>query len=483
MNLGVLLLYCNDNPRVTTFTRNWAEAAVKTVADYFYVQSGGRESITFKVFEWAQLTMPSTQWGALGMGAGPAVRADYINPSSDQYTHVLIGIDVPGASDGTTPLPLPYTYLAAQDFLPTSICHELGHVFGAPDAWGETASGAVRYLNHWCVMGGTRFPYSFPIASLSDPAASPAGLDVGGPSMAAPSLLATGWANPQQPGVTEDLTDSTSVFMAGGVATQLSALTGAPGPGWARPPLVIRYDDLLVEYRVRAPDGWDRAIPDPGPDAAGWIVVHRSTIGDPPTATFVKAMKAAPGNTLVLGEDNPLDIFHDGPLVLTVLIADAANDTVRLTFSRRAAQPLPQHTGTGSRGASSYAGVIIWTHAMGTTIVARHSPLLPILTTLTTVSALHSAQLVATSEEADGLAQRTAQMIEELHEQVARLPATPKRSPLAEALERVTELRAASERYSNIDGDVAREFVDLSRDQLAGVERALADAVEAEAGG
>ena len=33
MNLGVLLLYCNDNPRVTTFTRNWAEAAVKTVAD------------------------------------------------------------------------------------------------------------------------------------------------------------------------------------------------------------------------------------------------------------------------------------------------------------------------------------------------------------------------------------------------------------------------------------------------------------------
>ena len=74
MNLGVLLLYCEDNPRVTAFTRDWAEVAVQSVADYVLAQSGGRESVSFEVFEWHELQMTSTQWGDLGMAAGPAVR-------------------------------------------------------------------------------------------------------------------------------------------------------------------------------------------------------------------------------------------------------------------------------------------------------------------------------------------------------------------------------------------------------------------------
>jgi hypothetical protein len=476
VNLGVLLLYCNDNPRVTTFTRNWAEAAVQSVADYVFAQSAGRESVSFKVFDWYELDMTSAEWLALGMGAGAAVRpkvADALDVDLDPYTHILIGIDVPGASGGTTPGV--YTYLAARNFTPQMICHELGHRFGADDAWGDTPMGPQRYQNAWDVMGARGFPATFTVPALVDSAAP--GLGQAGPGMTAPSLVTTGWLDPQQQGAMLDLTGSGSIFMAGGVAAELSALTGAPGPGWTRPPVAIRYFDKFIEYRVRAANGWDRGIPDPGPDASGWVVAQRSDTGE---ATLMNTMKAVAGNTLVLGTDDPLDLFHDGPLRITVLSADAAGNTVRLSLQRRAAQTPPHSTGAPSTVSSRHPGVVVWTPGTGTVHVPTHSVLVPILTTLATVSTLHDAQLVATSEEAEVISQCTARAIEELQGQLSRLPAMPTRSPLAEALERVSELRDSSERNgSSYD---AREFVNLSRQRLVDVERTLRDAVMAERG-
>ena len=105
--------------------------------------------MTFKVFEWKRLAMTSTEWSAYGMGVGAVVRPMVIDSADDPHTHVVIGIDVPGASGGTTPVP--YTYLAAQNFLPNSICHELGHVLsppwnGAPWHAGSSASVSPAYI-------------------------------------------------------------------------------------------------------------------------------------------------------------------------------------------------------------------------------------------------------------------------------------------------------------------------------------------------
>ena len=62
---------------------------------------------------------------------------------SNSFDHVLIGIDVPGASGGTTLGA--YTFLAAQNFSPSSIAHESGHSFGASDAFQESPVGNIRY--------------------------------------------------------------------------------------------------------------------------------------------------------------------------------------------------------------------------------------------------------------------------------------------------------------------------------------------------
>jgi hypothetical protein len=113
--------------------------------------------------------------------------------------------------------------------------------------------------------------------------------------------MATGWLDGARHGLTLDLTGADLTYHGGRVET-LSALAGAPPPGllWTRPPLVIRYDDLLVEYRVPAADGWDRGLPRPGTDAIGWVVVHRSAPGGPMVADYVTSVGAAPGATLVL---------------------------------------------------------------------------------------------------------------------------------------------------------------------------------------
>ncbi len=160
----------------------------------------------------------------------------------ENIDHVLIGIDVPGAGGGTTPGA--YTYLAAQNFTPQLIAHELGHRFGADDAFRDAPGGPIRYENQFCAMGAG-WPATFGHPELADPNA--VGLDATGPNMSAPTLLATTWLDPEQPNVALDLT-GTDVVTEGRVET-LSVLAGAPPPGWSGPPL----DDPVPRPGVRVP--------------------------------------------------------------------------------------------------------------------------------------------------------------------------------------------------------------------------------------
>jgi hypothetical protein len=119
MNVAVLLFYCNDNPRETGFTRDWAEKAVQVTGDYLAAQSAGRVTVTWQVFEWVELDMTAAQWIALSAqgitSVLPVVQAQLGDAVDlDGFDHYLVGIDVQGAGGGTTPGN--YTYLAAQNF-------------------------------------------------------------------------------------------------------------------------------------------------------------------------------------------------------------------------------------------------------------------------------------------------------------------------------------------------------------------------------
>lgn len=485
MNLGVLLLYPQEGRTMSSFTREWAERAIQRVADYVLAQSGGRETISFKVYDWIEVPFTAAEWSALGYNEYPLLRPSIEKAlgeretpkvpsvSLGQYTHILIGVDHPQSiGGGTTPGPKRDTsYVSAVNFNPSYVAHELGHSYGAGDASGETAKGPVIYENHFCVMGSRSFPYTFTDDTLADPNNPPI-LNQSGPGMSAPTLMATGWLNENEHGMSLDLSDST--LSSGGRIEELSALAGAPGPLGTRPPLVIRYYDLLVEYRVGVPDGWDRGLPDPGVGAGGYLVMHRSSPGTP-RARYVDSVAVEPGAVLVSGKDNPFDIFNRGPLKLSVLSFNAAARTVRLNVSRRAARPPLSGT--------TYEAVnhgMVWTPKKGFTPVPPHSPLLNVLEEVARVYALQELLAIASDDEVPGLSEETLRALRTLQQSVAELGVEPSVSPLAHALESISKLHGISERLhsSTDDREMTREFVEASRQQLAEVERILANAVE-----
>lgn len=251
-----------------------------------------------------------------------------------------------------------------------------------------------------------------------------------------------------------DLTAEPGVFHAGGVVAELSAQSGAPGMPWTKPPLALRYGDILVEYRVRGSTGPDRGLPDPG----RWIVVHSSP-ADAPVAELVQAVPATPGGWAVCGTDNVLDLFHDGPLQILVMSVDEAAGTARIAFSRRRARPLEQ------QGVGAGDGVLVFVPGVGFKPIPPHSPLVGIVEKVAAVHILQQAQRAAANGELPALAERTRDAVAELAEladRTARLSAGPVRSPLEEALSYITELRQNGTRP-----DPAR---------LAAVEAALAAA-------
>ena len=171
LRVGVFLLFCNDNPRVTTFSRDWAARAMDVIGRYFSTQSGRRQSVVSTVTDWIQLPITTQDWMSVS-----AAGIDSVRPLIEQQTgvaienidHVLIGIDVPGAGGGTTPGA--YTYLAAQNFTPQLIAHELRTPFGADDAFRDAPGGPIRYENQFCAMGAGCWQ---PSAILSSPTPTP----------------------------------------------------------------------------------------------------------------------------------------------------------------------------------------------------------------------------------------------------------------------------------------------------------------------
>lgn len=476
MNLGVLLLYCQEG-RTTSFTRDWAEGAIGRVADYFFAQSGGRETITFKVFDWIKLAQSEAEWSGLGFGAYSTLRPsieEELGESLAPFTHVLIGIDHSQASGGTTPGAL--TYLAASNFTPSFVAHELGHRYGADDAFGETAAGPERYRNRFCVMGALGWPAVFVDNAISDPTAPM--LNQSGPGMSAPTLLATGWLKEDEQGLGVDLTGS-NLFSSAGSVHELSALEGAPGVTGIRPPVLIRFQDSVIEYRVRTDTGWDRGLPDPGADAGGWLIVHRSARGAP-RALYVDSVAAQPGAMLLLGKDNPLDFFNPGPVRISVLSFSAGARTVRLRFSRRPGRELP--SSWIFWGVAAGGGGLVWTPGRGLKPVPPHSPLIRVLDEVAAIQGLQEMMAVASRDEVDGLSRAAAKALLSLQRSVAGLRIEPSVSPLARALENISALHKSTEQFegSTGDSDTIREFIAASRQQLTEAKQILARAVEEE---
>jgi hypothetical protein len=465
----------------TRFTREWAEGAIGRVANYFFAQSGGRETISFKVFDWIPLSKTEAEWSGLGFGAYDSLRKeieDNIGDSLDPFTHILIGIDHSQSGGGTTFEASTHvvTHLAASNFTPSLIAHELGHRYGAPDAFRETATGENIYENRFCVMGALGWPAVFADDAITDPTAQM--LNQSGPGMSAPTLMATGWLKEDAHGLGVKLSDN-DLFSSGGVVLQLSALAGAPGPTWRRPPVMIRYHDLVIEYRVRASDGWDRGLPDPGTGAGGWVVVHRSDRSTP-RALYVNSVAARPGAVLALGKDDPLDLFNPGPVKISILSFDASAHTVRLSLARRAARPLPGVTTYG--GVDVGGGGLVWTPGRGFTPVPPHSPLIRVLDEAARIQALQEMMAIASRDEMAGLSREAAGALDSLTQSVAGLRIEPSVSPLAHALENVSRLLSTSEELesSTEDREMTQRFIKASRQQLAEVKQILARAVEEE---
>src|SRR4029079_12074109 len=60
VHVAVLLLTLSDNPRRTTFTRDWAERCVGVAGEYYAAQSAGQALITWQVFDWLDLAHGET---------------------------------------------------------------------------------------------------------------------------------------------------------------------------------------------------------------------------------------------------------------------------------------------------------------------------------------------------------------------------------------------------------------------------------------
>jgi hypothetical protein len=459
MNIGVLLLFCTEG-RGTSFTRDWADSAMGRVAQYYAAQSSGQQTIGYKVYEWIQLDKTEQEWADLGFGAYAALRPfieGKIKESLDPFDRILIGIDHSKSSGGVTFGTT--THLAASNFTPSLISHELGHRFGAPDAFLETPTGNQVYLDQFCVMGTTG---GFTDSSIPDPTG--AMLNQSGPGMSSPTLMAVGWLKENEHGSGVDLSGN-SVFSSSGALVQLSALTGAPAPTRSGPPLIARYNDLIIEYRLRS--GWDEGIGETGASARGWLVVHRSDRNAPSTV-LVDSIPAKPGNVLTLGKDNPVDIFSPGPLTIHVISFDANNKTVNFQLKRRAARrTVPQGTIYG--GVDVGGGGLVWTPGRGFTKVPPHSPVINVLEQAARIQELQDMMAVASRTELSALESEAASARRELQGMAQGLHIAPSISPLEQAL---TNISTMSENNGH--------FSEAAHRQLNDVKQILSEAVEEE---
>jgi hypothetical protein len=360
MKFAVLLVSLSDVPRVTTLTRAWVERACASVKRYFEDQSGGRVSPVFEVFDWYPLSLTYAEWMELGGNVSTVVNAEISKAKEidfsgfDRFIYIQdSGTSNTGVSENDE------TRIEARDFDPALLAHELGHVYGPDDSFLNTPTGPARYDDLFCVMGREGAKYSFPDPALISPAdgADASHADCG-PGMCVPSLLATGWLEVDKHAA--QVTGYTNA--APGSTLRIRALDGAPARNAVGLPSFCYVDDgdrYFVEYRVPR-SRWDSGLP---PSTLGWVVVHRTALGQPLMTLQVAAFQASPGQTLTIGGPANIYIFGGGPLRITVLGCDSATNSIDLGFYRQLGKP-PQYI-VPFEGFRQEPGALFWTPSAG----------------------------------------------------------------------------------------------------------------------
>ncbi len=242
---------------------------------------------------------------------------------------------------------------------------------------------------------------------------------------------------------------------------------------------MIRYHDLVFEYRVRTLDGWDRGLPDTGPDTVGHVVAHRSPIGAP-VAIFVRSMPAAPGAVMSLGPD-PL-----GQLTVSVVSNDPSGSQVRLAFKRRPALLFPELDplipGVGELvKVPTEVDTVVWTREGGCFPMPPRSPLERVVQAVAEVQSLNELTLMAASDEADAIESRAEEALKALAQRVQEIPARTPRSPLAKALDRLAALDALQESLAMHSQDAADvELRNQGRSELQALRQVVLDGIREE---
>jgi len=328
VKIAVLPLSVKDAPRVTTLTRVEIHRIVEHVAGYLKDQSGGRERLEFRVFDWFPLPITSAEWDALFFNAGDTVvpmveKGQKVTLSP--YPHIVLLIDKQGAVGGAWNASWPdlkYNHLSAPQLTPALLAHELGHMYGARHANLDTPTGKTpieEYGDKFCIMGREGDKFSFIDTQLNART---------GPGMVASSLYACNWLNFNQPDVGIDL-ELGSNPRRDEVVFELAPLRGAPPTGWSGPPVVAWTDGLVANQRLliefRARDGWDRGMPISG-SGTGWIVAHL-TAGAQPGASSLQI------GSIAADVGAKLDLPYVG-VTVTVAAFDATRGVVTLKVWR-----------------------------------------------------------------------------------------------------------------------------------------------------
>ncbi|GAA2374613.1 hypothetical protein Cme02nite_03800 [Catellatospora methionotrophica] len=156
-------------PRVTHLTLSHVQRMFLNTFHYIGDQSGGRETMTFTVFDWWKVPVTEAEWAALGEGLGPKAEQLYLRDmgvSLAHFGHIAFVIDQHNASSGVK-VSDRYTHLGAQSLTPALIAHEMGHVYGAAHARSDAAAGPDEYGDPFCVMGGEGAKFSFAEPTLA----------------------------------------------------------------------------------------------------------------------------------------------------------------------------------------------------------------------------------------------------------------------------------------------------------------------------
>ncbi|MDM0117751.1 hypothetical protein QTI66_37260 [Variovorax sp. J22R133] len=93
MRVAILPVYCAGTQRKSTFSKAWLERVASEPDAYFTAQSGGRVSLTFKVFDWQQIAMTPKEWVDAGFLVGRKVYEAMISDmllSRDDFDHFVV---------------------------------------------------------------------------------------------------------------------------------------------------------------------------------------------------------------------------------------------------------------------------------------------------------------------------------------------------------------------------------------------------------